>query len=627
MNISKYLSVGLIALLGAAFTACDGKDEPDYQNPSKPAETQRVYFANSSVSEIVAADQTSIEVPVYRPDGEDNVKEALTVQLLTTDPSGLFTVPETVTFAENSNVAVITVGFNTANLTPNSPYALQIAVDEANADMYGIATVDLSVNYEVMTEWALFDYDKAAGRDAQGTWTLGAPFSGSLAPVRVFARWIPSNPDNMQFIMQVYGPEEDPDPDKTDMDDPDWIKVMEFNSPDGGKTINVPVQDAVADIFGDGMYFGDAHSMMPNRFPNASSFDKVSGTFTLNLMWADAEGPWSPGDNFIVLNGYADTKEYILSVSDAGPVNAGGTDYTLLDFQFNKNVSFVDYTIVSGELDEEQIAAVVEKMEDPAQTDYAISTIETAGTQAVTFPRSGKFTVVAVGYNVSVAGEVAPKTSASCVFDFVNNDPDADWKTINENAVFTENALGIMGVPEATYTVTFQQHLDFPTTYRIRAPYENWPYLAALEGNVELAPEVGSIVFDCEDPAKVVVDRSVTGLVVVGMGNLTLQSNVDGTLADKVITFTAQEDPQNPDFLMWFGADGPYVGNFNMALDFNDSAAAAAPRKAQATRKLGKLTPMRGITPAKASVPAGTTYKAVAYGEKAGRFNLTRARH
>lgn len=623
MNISKYLSVGLIALVGAAFTACDGKDEPDYQPSSKPAETQRVYFAKSSVSEIVAADQTSVEISLYRP--EQGSEKELTVELLTTDPSDLFTVPQTVTFAENAVVTPITIGFNTANLTPNTPHTLQIAVDEASADMYGIATVDVTVNYEVMTEWSLFGYDKALGRDGQGIWTLAGYYAGTL-PVRVFERHIPSNPKQQQFIVQGWLPEEDPDSEPTPIDDPNWLTVYEMSSDNGGENVHVPVQTAPAEFFGDGLIYGDANSVMPNRFPNASSWNDMSGTFTLNLMWGDSEGYYSPADNFIVLNGYADTKEYILSVSDAGPVNAGGVDYSLIDFQFNANINFVDYTIVSGELDEEQIAAVVEKMEDPEQTDYSISTIETAGTQAVTFPRSGKFTVVAVGYNISVAGEVAPKTSASCVFDFVNNDPDADWKTINENAVFTENALGIMNVPEATYTVTFQQHLDFPTTYRIRAPYENWPYLAALEGNVELAPEVGSIVFNCEDPAKVVVDRSVTGLVVVGMGNLTLQSNVDGTLVDKVITFTAQEDPQNPDFLMWFGADGPYVGNFNMALDFNDSAAAAAPRKASATRKLGKLTPMRGITPAKASVPAGTTYKAVAYGEKAGRFTLTGSR-
>ena len=50
MKIKQYISAAMLALVAAGFTACDGKDEPGYSAATKPADEQRVFFAQSSLS-------------------------------------------------------------------------------------------------------------------------------------------------------------------------------------------------------------------------------------------------------------------------------------------------------------------------------------------------------------------------------------------------------------------------------------------------------------------------------------------------------------------------------------------------------------------------------------------------
>lgn len=292
---------GLIALATLALTACDGKNEPEYTPAETPAETQRVYFAAPTVSEIVTADATAFNVNVYRPENEKAGE--LTVQLLFTDESHLFSIPQAVTFAAGEHIASIPVAYDASAMTPNKVYPVYIAIDEANANQYGIASVQININYEVMTDWALFGYEAGTAKDGLGIWHLGSIFTGNdLDGARVMERHIPSNPKIIEYTLQIWDGDDAPDT-SLPIDSELWFTCLRFSTDDGGKHISAPLQPFA---LADGFRCATANVLFPDLFGETSNWDDTTGTFTLNIMYADDEGAYNPGDETIVLNGYAD---------------------------------------------------------------------------------------------------------------------------------------------------------------------------------------------------------------------------------------------------------------------------------------------------------------------------------
>lgn len=136
MSSKKSLLAVFAAIAALICASCDGKDSPIYDSAETPAEAQRVYFAEPSLTQIVSADATSFDVNVYRPENKD--ADELTVQLLFTDESGLFSIPQSVTFPAGVSYATIPVTYSVASMTPNQVYPTAIAIDDANANEYGI---------------------------------------------------------------------------------------------------------------------------------------------------------------------------------------------------------------------------------------------------------------------------------------------------------------------------------------------------------------------------------------------------------------------------------------------------------------------------------------------------------
>lgn len=595
MKIKNYISLALLAVTSAAITGCDKVDEPGYDPAGTPSEVQRVYFASSSKSVIVTEDATTFDVNVYRP--EDDEAQELTVQLLFTDESGLFSIPANITFPAGQSMTTIPVTYDTKAMTPNHAYPASIAIDEASANEYGIATINLTINYEVMTEWAPFGYDAAKGRDAMGVWTLGSPFKGTLEPIRIMSRSIPSNPDIIQFVMQAWDADGDPTPESA-IDDPNWLNLMEFNTQDGGKTINVPRQTANADVFGDGLIFAEASVLYPSSFPkNQSSFNSVSGTFSLNLMWADSEGAWNPAINTIVLNGYADLNDYTVTIVSNGQVNIEGTDYELINLSYDaKAISQVDYTFVKHqdeeELTEEQIAEVAKLIQDPKQTTYTVQSATEPGNITANFASSGTYTMVAVPYNAK--GEA--KDASTCTFSYTTFNPYEGWTEIG-TAKFNANipvALATMlgaSLPNEEYEVTVSQNDKTPQLYRINMPFSAYSQISAFGEPAKF----GSIQFVVIDADHVYFPLSDTDLTLDGavfamqsfsaymLAQGTEASAVPaeywGTFKDGKLTLPSVADEESQNILFALGEDGWYALNTELTMEMNATAPAAKPRK------------------------------------------------
>lgn len=136
-NIKKLLYASAIMIL--SLTSC--KDD-EYALVPVP-EGQEVYFSES-LSTTITLDMNgnSVSVPVMRI----KTDEAETVQLMSEDESGLFTVPTSVSFAAGSDTADIVIGYNADDLTYGESYPVSLLV-MGNDSEWGLSQVSLNLVY------------------------------------------------------------------------------------------------------------------------------------------------------------------------------------------------------------------------------------------------------------------------------------------------------------------------------------------------------------------------------------------------------------------------------------------------------------------------------------------------
>lgn len=612
MKIKQYISASMLAMVAAGFTACDGKDEPGYDSATRPADEQRVFFATASMTENVDHDATSFDVMLYRPQDE-NAPE-LTVQLYSSCGEegvlgSIITVPQTATFAAGSPNAAISIGYDAAGMAGNHPYPVYITVGEANADVYGVATINVNVNKSVYTDWAPFGLDESLGRTGTGSYTFTQYYTGVENNVLVLERHVPDNPDDIEFQFQWL----------IDNDNPDlgYETFMTAYTKDGGKTVRVPEQ-----YFTDNPNYGDVmvadtYSYTGSaKYEELSYFDDITGQFTLNLYYYCSAGGFGNGDEYLNLVGYVDTNDYSISLTDKGQVDING-DYAIIGYTATPYVDYSAYTVVnslmktdedgSKYLDEDAYAEVVggitAQVLDPqnATTSYELSTVDgTSSNISVSFPSSGEYTMVAVAFHTGNDGVTEAKSNAYVTFEFETFNPWLGWTTVSEDAVYTDNMIAtLFGAPsfaDFPMYVTVQKSDDYEGLYRIANPFKEFDGLEVAD--------FGSIVFDASDPDHVYFPLSDTGVRDSGdamsvmsisyyyMANGTDPSEIPdimwGTYKDNKVTLNAFDGAaKNSNFLAYFGEDGPYLCDAGFTLEFmppHPLRSPAAMRRASASR-------------------------------------------
>lgn len=71
----------------------------------------------------------------------------LTVNIQANDPSGIFTIPSTVTFADTEATANLHITYDFADIEGNVRYPISLKIDEKDATLYG----DASTSFVVLT--------------------------------------------------------------------------------------------------------------------------------------------------------------------------------------------------------------------------------------------------------------------------------------------------------------------------------------------------------------------------------------------------------------------------------------------------------------------------------------------
>lgn len=134
MKIFKKIASALMVLpMVAALTACGNED--DYQAPEALTGAQVFFSSELPGSVELKSGETAFDITLNRV----NTAGELTVQLsVEQDETNTFNVPESVTFADGEDVALLTVTYDLATIEYDKKYALSLAVsDESLTTPYG----------------------------------------------------------------------------------------------------------------------------------------------------------------------------------------------------------------------------------------------------------------------------------------------------------------------------------------------------------------------------------------------------------------------------------------------------------------------------------------------------------
>lgn len=658
MNIKQYLSGAALAMVALGFTACDGKDEPDYKPAVAPTDTERVFFATNTITQNIDKDDNSFILNVYRPESASD--NEMTVQLLsscaeegvlsTSDYRSIITVPTEVTFAEGMPFAEIKIQYDAAAMVDNHPYPVAIAIDDAHADEYGNASILVNINKELFTEWALFAENPEIGRDGQGEYSFGLLFSSPEAPVQLLYREVPNNTKIKQFQLQWLINNKKPEL--------GFETFMEFYTNDDMKNITVPVQPIYEHPSYGTVYFCDLYTYTgEDEDKGGSYYDAKSGTFTLNLIYFCEAGVFGEGDETLQLNGYVDNNDYTVGLSDNGQIVIEGEDIFILGFNLTKNTTLVGYTIVDGELEEEEVepiaAAIIKEItaednetetqadeegDEGDEVEYEIATIKKSGNVMLTFPKTSDYTVVAVGFKTNFENKYEAMSTNSLTFHY-DTDPLRGFTLEAKDASFTNNFMSeLTGEDlEETLKVDVYKSDDKDGLYRIANPFKNSKYAKELKLEIN---EFGCIDFQVMSNGKVFFPYSNIGLsdsgdkiglcstayylLAQGVSTKQIPAEFFGTFKDNKLVLNAStyvdEDGLFPNFIIGFNDQLSDYVNLDLNLDMNTKAAASvAPHKS--LKGIKKLTP-KALRPAVKKVAFPARFKANFKAYKPGTHDI-----
>lgn len=139
MKSIKIFFLATVAIVAGLFTACSDDDF----KAGPEVDGAQVYFPeNVTTQHSISDDVSSIAIPVKRIAKD----EALTVAVLASDESGLFTIPSSVSFAAGKETSELLITFDRTKLEDGKEYPLSFLInDEDNTTPYGNRSLDITV--------------------------------------------------------------------------------------------------------------------------------------------------------------------------------------------------------------------------------------------------------------------------------------------------------------------------------------------------------------------------------------------------------------------------------------------------------------------------------------------------
>ena len=492
------MPMACIGLLAGALASCDTDKTIEYQEaPLSP--TQPYFFALQPTQEIQVGDEDyQVFFNVFR---SDTIPDQSVNLIWEGDTSSFLQLPSEAVFNGTDLETQGEILFDSTTFDPTRSYNIKVTIEGTETTPYSQNYLEFSFNYYPMSPWEPYMADAALGRDGTGIYYFSQYYSGySFALVE--SRYSLLNENIVQYRFQM----------PIDNNNPSlgWETFITAASDDGGKTIYVPEQEFAYNPTYGIVYVIEGSHYNAGTGSGGSYFDEESGTFYLDVIYFVDAGYFGYGYETCTLFGFADTNSYSVTLTDGGTFSLNGDNYQLVNFNWSETVALVAYTVVDtasvtadGEINDDEVWKVAEGMLTGA-TQYTI--VNEKGLQALSFPKSGDYTVIAAGFKAENDGSATLKATGTLSFKYTFADPNQGWESLGYLEYTDGYITSMYGADAQTYYVEVQQNEDYPGYHRLVDPYgAAYPYNEAGDWN----PNVTSyLYFDISNPNCCYVDVS-----------------------------------------------------------------------------------------------------------------------
>lgn len=492
-KLYKLFTATMVVATVAGFASCS--DDDDYVPAVVPGNAQ-VYFSNAQESTVnIVEDQTEFDVLVLRQDTEGE----LTVNIQANDPSGIFTIPSTVTFADTEATANLHITYDFADIEGNVRYPISLKIDEKDATLYGDASTSFVVLY---APW------KSIGECKYTDAYISSLYNVPEVPTYMVEVEESMTQPGLYRLVNPYGaafPYNEPG--DYDADNNYYLTI---NAVDPTK---VYIEQSPTGMnWGDGefIFFSIAGLRVAQGNPAAAegNYGTVkNGVITFpkgSLLAAIGSDGWytcnSNGKFKLVLPGGVDG-DYSVSAPLAGIIDyVGGVKKAVVEVTMGKDVKTVKVAVVSGADTDAAVEGIEsESLEGVVTLGYS----ETAQTADFTLGEEGTYSIVAVAYDK----EGGAQETYTTLISYYDND---NWITLGDGEYADGMLLPYISeepFEPMSWEVSIQQHNDKSGLYRVLVPY--WP--------LNEPSAIGALVIDATDPDHVYVPYASSGLPVDGI--------------------------------------------------------------------------------------------------------------
>lgn len=408
MKSIKIFFLATVAIVAGLFTACSDDDF----KAGPEVDGAQVYFPeNVTTQHSISDDVSSIAIPVKRIAKD----EALTVAVLASDESGLFTIPSSVSFAAGKETSELLITFDRTKLEDGKEYPLSFLInDEDNTTPYGNRSLDITV---MPWPWVKM----GTGKFREG-W-LSDVFTGNMFEIDVTVHSHKSK-EGIYMVEEMLG----------------WPYMTEFFGAtqeelseqfsytpsniviDCSNATQVTIEEQWSGITENSNGYGNfmIASAEPGTLVNGVITFPKDG-LTAKLVGLDREFPANSQGTFRIMLPGAEIVDYTLSaVYDGMKVSADGeTASAVIDFTYGADVTGISYVLASGNVSDtaDEIAAAIAA--GTAENIYEVKDFA-VGAEKVSveaeLEASGVYTVIALPKNK--AGKLLEAEASASSFFF-----------------------------------------------------------------------------------------------------------------------------------------------------------------------------------------------------------------
>lgn len=408
MKSIKIFFLATVAIVAGLFTACSDDDF----KAGPEVDGAQVYFPeNVTTQHSISDDVSSIAIPVKRIAKD----EALTVAVLASDESGLFTIPSSVSFAAGKETSELLITFDRTKLEDGKEYPLSFLInDEDNTTPYGNRSLDITV-----MPWP---WEKMGTGKFREGW-LSDVFTGNMFEIDVTVHSHKSK-EGIYMVEEMLG----------------WPYMTEFFGAtqeelseqfsytpsniviDCSNATQVTIEEQWSGITENSNGYGNfmIASAEPGTLVNGVITFPKDG-LTAKLVGLDREFPANSQGTFRIMLPGAEIVDYTLSaVYDGMKVSADGeTASAVINFTYGADVTGISYVLASGNVSDtaDEIAAAIAA--GTAENIYEVKDFA-VGAEKVSveaeLEASGVYTVIALPKNK--AGKLLEAEASASSFFF-----------------------------------------------------------------------------------------------------------------------------------------------------------------------------------------------------------------